>query len=72
MEKIRIKTPYITLGQFLKFVGLISFGGEEKSYLASHEALVDSEPDNRRGRKLYPGMIVKINSKEYEICSSEE
>ena len=72
MKKIEIKTPYITLGQFLKFVGLISFGGEEKSYLASHEVFINDEADNRRGRKLYPGYKVVIESKEYEICSSEE
>ena len=37
MKKIKIQSEYITLGQFLKFVGLISFGGMAKEFIANEE-----------------------------------
>lgn len=32
MKIIKIKTDYIKLGQFLKFVGMVSLGGEVKDF----------------------------------------
>lgn len=71
MNKIAINTPYITLGQFLKLANIISNGGEAKFYLSQVTPLVDGEPDNRRGRKLYPNMKVKIGKDEYLIVESK-
>jgi len=65
--EIKIKTEYITLGQFLKFAGIIQTGGQEKVFLLSKIILVNNEKDNRRGRKLYPGDVVNIEGKEYNI-----
>lgn len=64
---IAINTPYVTLGQFLKLADIISSGGEAKSYLAEHEILVEGVLDNRRGRKLYPGMVVEVEKRFYQI-----
>ncbi|MCY7768286.1 ribosome maturation protein RlbA, partial [Bacillus inaquosorum] len=50
-----IDTEMITLGQFLKLADVIQSGGMAKWFLSEHEVLVNSEPDNRRGRKLYVG-----------------
>ena len=50
----------MTLGQMLKEVTVISSGGQAKWYLAENTVLVDGEPENRRGRKLYPGMMVEV------------
>ena len=58
MNKIAIYTEYITLGQLLKIVDLISSGGMAKAFLATYDVWVDDELENRRGRKLYPGMKV--------------
>ena len=41
IDEIKIKTEYITLGQFLKFADIIHEGGEAKSYLAANEVLVN-------------------------------
>jgi ribosome-associated protein YbcJ (S4-like RNA binding protein) len=60
MKKIMIHTPYITLGQLLKFADVIGGGGEAKSYLETHQAFVNDVLDQRRGRKLYPGDRVSI------------
>ena len=57
---ISIDTEMITLGQFLKLADVIQSGGMAKWFLSEHEVLVNDEPDNRRGRKLYVGDVVEI------------
>lgn len=66
-QKISITTEYITLGQFLKISGLILTGGEAKQYLASTLVRVNTEVENRRGRKLREGDKVEIEDTVYEI-----
>lgn len=57
---ISIDTEMITLGQFLKLADVIQSGGMAKWFLSEHEVLVNDEPDNRQGRKLYVGDVVEI------------
>ncbi|MGE6630732.1 S4 domain-containing protein YaaA [Bacillus sp. NPDC077027] len=57
---VTIETEMITLGQFLKLADVIQSGGMAKWFLSEHEVLINQEPDNRRGRKLYPGDVVTI------------
>lgn len=64
MKKIRISTPYITLGQFLKFADLISSGGETKFFLTENDVRVNNEIEVRRGRKLYPGDQITVGNKD--------
>ncbi|EOH91252.1 S4 domain-containing protein YaaA [Enterococcus pallens] len=59
-QQIVLETEYMTLGQLLKEINLISSGGQAKWYLAEQTVFVDGEPENRRGRKLYPGMMIEI------------
>ena len=47
---IHITTEYITLGQFLKFAGIVDEGWEAKPFLEKPEILVDGETENRRGK----------------------
>lgn len=67
MEEIFIYTDFVTLGQFLKLANLIQTGGEAKEFLSNHEILVDGELDNRRGRKLYDGMVISLLNKKFVI-----
>lgn len=67
MEEIFIYTDFVTLGQFLKLANLIQIGGEAKEFLSNHEILVNGELDNRRGRKLYDGMVVSLLNKKFVI-----
>ena len=69
MEEILINTPYVTLGQFLKLADVIQSGGEAKLYLANNKVLINDEEDNRRGRKLKDGDIIKIKEKTYRIIN---
>jgi len=59
-KEVFIETPYITLGQLLKEESIISTGGQAKWYLRENTVNINDEPDNRRGRKLYPGDTVEV------------
>ena len=59
-QKVKLKTDYITLGQLLKIVDIISSGGQAKWFLQENDVLINGELDNRRGRKLYPNDLVEI------------
>ncbi|QJC50156.1 S4 domain-containing protein YaaA [Paenibacillus albicereus] len=61
MKSITIKTEYIALGQFLKLSDCIDSGGQAKFFLQETKVIVNGEPDNRRGRKLYDGDIVEVD-----------
>ncbi|MFD2209442.1 S4 domain-containing protein YaaA [Virgibacillus halophilus] len=58
-EKLEIKTDFIPLGQFLKLANVLESGGMVKSFLQEQGVFVNGELEHRRGRKLYPGDIVK-------------
>ncbi|GAK11983.1 S4 domain-containing protein YaaA [Geomicrobium sp. JCM 19039] len=59
-EKVTIQTEYITLGQLLKQGGVVGTGGMVKMILAEYDVRVNGEPEERRGRKLYPGDLVEV------------
>ena len=67
MKPLKITTPYITLQQLLKIEDIISSGGEAKFYLAENPVLVNGELENRRGRKLYPNDVIKVDNQEFII-----
>lgn len=60
MKNIKIKDEYITLGQFLKKINIISSGGYAKEFLLENDVLVNNEKEERRGRKLYKDYIIEI------------
>ena len=64
---VEIKSEFITLGQFIKYVDIIQSGGEAKAYLKSAHVLVNGDEDNRRGRKLRNDDLVEIEGKFYKI-----
>jgi ribosome-associated protein len=60
-EKLaRIKTEYITLDAFLKWVGVAETGGHAKSLIVAGLVRVNDEIELRRGRKLRPGDRVAL------------
>ncbi len=67
MENIKIKGEFITLQQLLKVESIITSGGEIKIYLLDNIVLVNGERETRRGRKLYPGDIVKVEDLEIHL-----
>lgn len=57
---VYIDGEFITLGQLLKHVDIISSGGMAKWYLSEHTVFIDHEKENRRGKKIFPGSVVEI------------
>ena len=69
MVDVKITSEYITLGQFLKYVGIIGNGCEAKIYLVENDAYINDALDTRRGRKIYPGGVVRVNNQTYKVIS---
>ena len=67
IKEIQINTDYIELGKFLKWSGIVSMGSEVKEFLLNNKILVNDEFENRRGRKIYKGMIIKVNNDFFKI-----
>ena len=65
--ELRADEVYITLGTALKIANVISTGGMAKAFLAENIVYVNDEAENRRGRKLYRGMIVRVGNKTLSI-----
>ncbi|KRK64130.1 hypothetical protein FC72_GL000696 [Companilactobacillus tucceti DSM 20183] len=66
-QKIKIETEFITLGQLLKDVGIISTGGQAKWFLQDNAVQLNGELENRRGKKLRKGDVLVIQDESYEI-----
>lgn len=71
MIKVKIKTEYITLGQLIKYLGIVSTGGEIKAFLVENTVFVNENAENRRGKKLFNGDILNILGKKYIIVTNE-
>ena len=65
--KLKPDAEFMTLNVLLKIEGIIETGGMAKIFLQENEVLVNGEPDNRRGRKLYPNDVVEIKGIRYII-----
>lgn len=63
----QIKTEYITLQQYLKFIGIADTGGHAKVLVKQLDIRVNGVKEDRRGRKLYPGDIVRIDGKDFKV-----
>lgn len=67
MKVIKISTNSIKLGQFLKLLGCISTGGEAKFFLNENIVKINEKPENSRGKQLFNGDKIEINSEKYII-----
>jgi len=69
MQKIAISTQYIKLDSFLKLSGVSGTGGEAKMLVQSGNILVNGKPCTMRGKKLYPGAVVKVGQEVFEVVA---
>lgn len=60
LKAIEITTPFIKLGQFLKYANIAASGGDVKALLISENVKVNDAVETRRGRKIYPGDHIAI------------
>ena len=59
-REIPIRGETIRLGQLLKLAGVVDSGSEVKMLLGAEAALVNYEPEARRGRQLKSGDRVQL------------
>ncbi|WFA88515.1 S4 domain-containing protein YaaA [Paenibacillus amylolyticus] len=70
VNQVTIRTEYIKLDQFLKLADCIPTGGMAKALLQEGLVRVNKEPEERRGRKLYPGDIVEVDGEgTFEVAA---
>ena len=60
-RSVTIATKSITLGQILKFSGMIDFGAQAKNYLLNNRILVNGKLERRKGKKLFANDQILIN-----------
>lgn len=64
---LRDDEQFITLNIMLKISGIIETGGMAKSFLVENVVYVNNERENRRGRKLYRGDVVRVLNRSFLI-----
>ena len=67
MNEILIETEFITLGQFLKYIGAINSGSEAKYFISENVVLVNKNRCFERGKKLKNGDLIHFLDKEFII-----
>jgi len=68
-NEIPIRGDSIRLGQLLKLAGVVDSGSEVKALLASQPALVNGEPEIRRGRQLHAGDSVILGEHQLLVVT---
>ncbi|ANS76413.1 RNA-binding protein [Paenibacillus yonginensis] len=70
MKQVKIHSEYIKLDQFLKLSDCVPTGGMAKALLQENLVKVNGEPEDRRGRKLYPGDRVEVEGEgSFEVAA---
>jgi len=72
MEKIFIYTSYITLGQALKYAGIVCNGGEIREFLEENLVKINGVEEKRRGKKLFFNDVIEVNDKKYIVLTENE
>lgn len=68
-REVPIRGEMIRLGQLLKLTDMVDGGGEVKDFLAEVEVYVNGEREERRGRQLHPGDIVRVRAEELQVVA---
>ncbi len=71
-EEIQIRGQTIRLGQLLKLAGVVDSGSEVKALLGTEPALINGEPETRRGRQLHPGDTVRAGGLELLVVAAAQ
>lgn len=71
MKSITIRDEYITLGQFLKFAGIVSSGIDAKMIIKDGLVKVNGEVEIRRGKKLRQNDQVQYDKDIYVINANQ-
>ena len=72
VEEIGIRTEFIKLDSFLKYVGVTETGGQAKEAVLEGLVLVNGEVCTMRGKKIRPGDVVAIDDLELHVVAETE
>ena len=67
MRDVEIQDDAIKLGQFLKLAGLAEDGGHAKLLLSEGYVTVDDEAEERRGRQIGAGTLVRVGPESVRV-----
>jgi ribosome-associated protein len=67
VDEIPITGEMIRLGQLLKLAGIVGSGAEVRDLLAAETVTVNGEREERRGRQLRPGDLVRVGEAELQV-----
>jgi ribosome-associated protein len=70
MREVPIRGETIRLGQLLKLCGAAGSGAEAKELLAAGGAIVNGEPETRRGRQLHAGDVVEVADEQLTLVAA--
>ena len=68
MRDVSITGDAIRLGQLLKVAGLAGSGGEAKALLATGTVTVNGASEDRRGRQLARGDVVRVGDEAIRVA----
>lgn len=66
-QKVEIHTPFIRLDDLLKFIAVVESGGQAKKAIVTGLVQYNGEVCLMRGKKVYPGDLVKYQGILYEV-----
>lgn len=64
---VKIHTPFIKLGDFMKFAGMVENGAEAKLAIQTGKVYVNREICYARGKKLKSGDIITYNAQDIAV-----
>jgi ribosome-associated protein len=67
VRDVEITGEVIRLGQLLKLSGVAESGSDAKGLLAEGLVTVNGEPEQRRGRQLHRGDVVRVEDEELRV-----
>lgn len=71
-QEVEIYTETITLGQFLKWAGLVETGQQAKRVIQEGEVKLNGVVETRRGKQLQSGDIVEIDNFALVVVQGEQ
>lgn len=71
-REVAIRGEMIRLGQLLKLADVAGAGGEVKTLLAGGGIFVNGEPEDRRGRQLHAGDVVRVGGADLVVVAGDD
>lgn len=68
IREVAIRGDVIRLGQLLKLSGIADSGGEARALLESGAVSVNGDPEQRRGRQLHRGDVVRVGDEALRVA----